>query len=74
MTESISIALLISIISLVCTVINTFTGSKKAMKEQDEKDKSRQLDIEKNFVKIVSSDDFVLIIFPNNLSTTSFAL
>lgn len=59
MTESISIALLISIISLACTVINTFTGSKKAMKEQDEKDKSRQLDIEKNFVKInVKLDDF----------------
>lgn len=56
---SISIALLISIISVVCTLINTFGGSKRQQEEQNEKEKNRQLDIEKNFVKInVKLDDF----------------
>lgn len=61
MTEatSISFALLMSGVSLVCTLINTFAGGKKRQEEQNEKEKNRQLDIEKNFVKInVKLDDF----------------
>ena len=56
---SISIALLISITSLACTLINTFIGGKKHMEEQANEERNRQLDIEKNFVKInVKLDDF----------------
>lgn len=57
---SVSIALLVSITSLACTLINTFAGSRKRQQEQAEADKNRQLDIEKNFVKInIKLDDFV---------------
>ena len=53
---TISITLLISLISLGCSVFNTFSGGRKA---QEEKESARQLDIEKNFVKInVKLDDF----------------
>ena len=56
---SISVALLISVISIICTMINTFAGGKKRTEEQNEKENKRQLDIEKNFVKInVKLDDF----------------
>lgn len=56
---SVSIALLISLISLACTLINTFAGGKKRQDEQTEREKNRQLDVEKNFVKInVKLDDF----------------
>lgn len=56
---SVSIALLISLASLACTLINTFAGGKKRQEEQAEREKSRQLDVEKNFVKInVKLDDF----------------
>lgn len=56
---SVSIALLISLTSLVCTLINTFAGGKKRQEEQAEREKNRQMDIEKNFVKInVKLDDF----------------
>lgn len=56
---SVSIALLISLTSLACTLINTFTGGKKRQEEQAEREKNRQLDVEKNFVKInVKLDDF----------------
>ena len=56
---SISIALLISLTSLVCTLINTFAGGKKRQEEQAEREKNRQMDIEKNFVKInVKLDNF----------------
>ena len=56
---SVSIALLISLTSLACTLINTFTGGKKRQEEQAEREKNRQMDIEKNFVKInVKLDDF----------------
>lgn len=56
---SISIALLISLTSLACTLINTFAGGKKRQEEQAEREKNRQLDVEKNFVKInVKLDDF----------------
>lgn len=56
---SVSIALLISLTSLACTLINTFAGGKKRQEEQAEREKNRQLDVEKNFVKInVKLDDF----------------
>ena len=56
---SVSIALLISLTSLACTLINTFAGGKKRQEEQVEREKNRQLDVEKNFVKInVKLDDF----------------
>ena len=56
---SVSIALLISLTSLACTLINTFAGSKKRQEEQAEREKNRQMDIEKNFVKInVKLDEF----------------
>ena len=56
---SVSIALLISLTSLACTLINTFAGGKKRQEEQAEREKNRQMYIEKNFVKInVKLDDF----------------
>lgn len=56
---SVSIALLISLTSLACTLINTFAGGKKRQEEQAEREKNRQMDIEKKFVKInVKLDDF----------------
>lgn len=56
---SVSIALLISLTSLACTLINTFAGGKKRQEEQAEREKNRQLAVEKNFVKInVKLDDF----------------
>ena len=56
---SVSIALLISLTSLACTLINTFAGGKKRQEEQAEREKNRQMDIEKNFVKInVKLDNF----------------
>lgn len=56
---SVSIALLISLTSLACTLINTFAGEKKRQEEQAEREKNRQMDIEKNFVKInVKLDEF----------------
>ena len=56
---SVSIALLISLASLACTLINTFAGGKKRQEEQVERENNRQMDIEKNFVKInVKLDDF----------------
>lgn len=59
MDATISITLLISLISLACSVFNTFSGGKKDLKAQEEKESARQLDIEKNFVKInVKLDDF----------------
>lgn len=56
---SVSIALLISLTSLACTLINTFAGGKKRQEEQAEQEKNRQMEIEKNFVKInMKLDDF----------------
>ena len=56
---SVSIALLISLASLACTLISTFAGGKKRQEEQAEREKNRQMDIEKNFVKInVKLDEF----------------
>lgn len=56
---SVSIALIITLTSLACTLINTFAGGKKRQEELVEREKNRQMDIEKNFVKInVKLDDF----------------
>lgn len=56
---SVSIALLITLTSLACTLINTFAGGKKRQEEQAEREKNRQMDIEKNFVKVnVKLDNF----------------
>lgn len=56
---SISIALIISITSLVCTLINTVAGGQKRAKEEIDRDNARQTDIEKNFVRVnVKLDDF----------------
>ena len=59
MEQGISVALIISTISLICTMINTLVNSKKVQNEQADVEKSRQMDIEKNFVKInIKLDDF----------------
>ena len=42
---TISITLLISLISLGCSVFNTFSGGRKDLKAQEEKESARQLDI-----------------------------
>ena len=56
---NVSIALLIAIASLICTLINTFAGGKKRQQEAHEAEAKRQLEIEKQFVKInVKLDDF----------------
>lgn len=57
--DSVSIALIISVVSLICTLIATIGGSKKRHEESIEADNKRQLEIEKQFVKInVKLDDF----------------
>ena len=56
---TISVTLLISLASLGSSVFNTFSSGKKDLKAQEDKESARQLDIEKNFVKInVKLDDF----------------
>jgi hypothetical protein len=53
------ISLIISGIALVCTLVNTFGGSNRRHKEDIDADNKRQLEIEKQFVKInVKLDDF----------------
>lgn len=55
----ISLAFIISIISIVCVLINTTGGEKKRQKDNAEMEHQRQMDIEKNFVKLnVKLDDF----------------
>lgn len=56
---SISIALIISIASLACTLVNTFAGGRTRQRALIEADKQRQMEIERNFVKInVKLDEF----------------
>ena len=50
--DTISIALLLSIASLVCTLINTFGGSRKRQKEEVEAEIERRADIKEEFVKV----------------------
>lgn len=55
---TISVALLISVASIVCTMINTVAGGKKRQEEQYAKENNRQLEVEKNFVKLnIKLDD-----------------
>lgn len=56
---TISITLLISLISLACSVYGTFANSKKSEDEQNERENKRQVDIEKHFAVInVKLDSF----------------
>lgn len=50
--DSISIALLLSVISLICTLVNTFGGSKKRQKEEMEAEIERRADLKEEFVKV----------------------
>lgn len=57
--SGISIALIISIASLLCTVINTLSSGKKVQRESYEADLQKQVNIERNFAQInVKLDDF----------------
>lgn len=57
--EGVSIALIISVVSLACVLINTFGGSRQRHKDAMEAEKRRDVEIEKQFVKInVKLDDF----------------
>lgn len=49
---SISVALIISIVSIACTLYNTFSGSKKSQKEQMENEIERRASIKEEFVKV----------------------
>lgn len=50
--DTVSIALLLSIASLTCTLIATFGGSKKRQKEEMEAEIERRADIKEEFVKV----------------------
>lgn len=50
--DTISIALLLSVASLICTLINTFGGSKKREKEEMEAEISRRTTMKEEFVKV----------------------
>lgn len=57
--DGVSIALIISAVSLICTLINTFSGTNKLHKDDIEAENKRQLEIEKQFVKVnLKLDDF----------------
>lgn len=50
--EGISIALLLSIVSLICTLISTFGGSKKRHQEEMEAEIERRTSLKEEFVKV----------------------
>jgi hypothetical protein len=50
--DTVSIALLLSVASLVCTFITTFGGSRKRQKEEVEAEIERRADIKEEFVKV----------------------
>ena len=50
--DTISIALVLSIVSIVCTVITTWGGSKKRQKEEVEAEITRRADLKEEFVKV----------------------
>ena len=52
MNDSVSIALIISIVSLVCTLVSTFGGSRKRQKEDIEAEIERRATIKEEFVKV----------------------
>ena len=50
--DSVSIALIISVVSLVCTLISTFGGSKKRRQEEMEAEIERRASMKEEFVKV----------------------
>lgn len=50
--DTVSVAVLISLVSLICTVINTFGGNKKRQKEEMEAEIERRADLKQEFVKV----------------------
>lgn len=50
--DTVSIALLLSLASLVCTVITTIGGSRKRQKETVEAEIERRAEIKEEFVKV----------------------
>ena len=49
---SISVALIISLVSIACTLYNTFSGSKKSQKEHMEHEIERRASMKEEFVKV----------------------
>ncbi len=49
---SVSVALIISIVSIACTLYNTFSGSKKSQKEAMEHEIERRASMKEEFVKV----------------------
>lgn len=52
MNDSVSIALIISIVSLACTLISTIGGSHKRQKEDIEAEVERRATMKEEFVKV----------------------
>lgn len=52
MNDSVSVALIISIVSLACTLISTFGGSRKRQKEEIEAEIERRATMKEEFVKV----------------------
>lgn len=50
--DTISIALLLSVASLVCTLISTYGGQSKRKKEEMEAEIARRADLKEEFVKV----------------------
>lgn len=50
--EGVSIALIISFVSLACVIISTLGGSRQRHKDALEAEKKRDVEIEKQFVKV----------------------
>jgi chromosome segregation ATPase len=50
--DTISIALLLSVASLVCTLISTYGGQSKRKKEEVEAEITRRADLKEEFVKV----------------------
>lgn len=50
--STISIALLLSVVSLACTMISTFGGSRKRQKEDMEAEIARRASMKEEFVKV----------------------
>lgn len=52
MNDSVSIALIISIVSLACTLISTFGGTKKRQKDEIEYEIEKRATLKEEFVKV----------------------
>lgn len=50
--DTVSIALVLSVASLVCTLISTYGGQAKRKKEEMEAEISRRADLKEEFVKV----------------------